>query len=116
MSRWTWWRNTDRPRTRQCPVDAAMLQSYLDGELDAGDAARVRSHVAECHACARELSLYQRISRALAARAEAGTDAATLGRLREFADSLAERETQDPDPARGAEHDAGQSAGHKAGG
>ncbi|WP_079163321.1 anti-sigma factor family protein [Streptomyces sp. RTd22] len=68
MSRWTWWRETERRRTRECPVGAPMLQAYLDGELDAPDAGRVRAHVAECHACARELSLYQRITSELASR------------------------------------------------
>ncbi|GAA1089636.1 hypothetical protein GCM10009579_31820 [Streptomyces javensis] len=71
-----------------------MLQSYLDGELDAPAAARVRTHVAECHRCARELAVYQRISEALAARAT--IDEAVLDRLRDFAESLAERESREP--------------------
>ncbi|GAA0955516.1 hypothetical protein GCM10009574_004220 [Streptomyces asiaticus] len=71
-----------------------MLQSYLDGELDAPAAARVRAHVAECHRCARELAVYQRISEALAARAT--IDEAVLDRLRDFAESLAERESREP--------------------
>ncbi|MET7765129.1 zf-HC2 domain-containing protein [Streptomyces sp. NPDC005336] len=125
MSRWTWWRETERPRTK-CPVDEPMLQSYLDGELDAPAAGRVRAHVAECHRCARELSVYQRITRALGARE--GTDEAALGRLRDLAESLAERESREPGPgsgqppapAPGAEQDpdrnADQSAVHKTGG
>ncbi|MEU7370365.1 zf-HC2 domain-containing protein [Streptomyces hygroscopicus] len=117
-----------------------MLQSYLDGELDAPAAARVRAHVAECHRCARELAVYQRISEALAARAV--TDEAVLDRLRDFAESLAEREGREPgaeplpepvpgtetlpEPvsgtetvpgtAPGTERDADQGAVHKAGG
>ncbi|MCD9590284.1 anti-sigma factor [Streptomyces sp. 8ZJF_21] len=99
MSRWTWWRTARTTRTRQptgrlrttrCPLGAPLLQSYLDGELDAPAAARVRGHVAECHRCARELAVYQRISEALAARAT--IDEAVLDRLRDFAESLAERE------------------------
>ncbi|WP_223863642.1 anti-sigma factor [Streptomyces sp. 5-10] len=103
MSRWTWWRTTrttgttqttGRLLTTRCPLGAPMLQSYLDGELDAPAAARVRTHVAECHRCARELAVYQRISEALAAR---GTvDEAVLDRLRDFAESLAERESREP--------------------
>lgn len=31
------------------------LSAYLDGELDAGEATAVESHVAECHVCAAEL-------------------------------------------------------------
>ncbi|ATL83843.1 serine_threonine protein kinase [Streptomyces malaysiensis subsp. malaysiensis] len=46
--------------------------------------------MAECHRCARELAVYQRISEALAARAT--IDEAVLDRLRDFAESLAERE------------------------
>ncbi|WAP56885.1 zf-HC2 domain-containing protein [Streptomyces sp. S465] len=116
MSRWTWWRTTrtapitrtaqattERRRTTRCPVGAPMLQSYLDGELDAPAAARVRAHVAECHRCARELAVYQRIGEALAARG--ATDEAVLDRLRDFAESLAERESREPgaDPMPGAE-------------
>ncbi|MFE2186827.1 zf-HC2 domain-containing protein [Streptomyces sp. NPDC059455] len=102
MSRWTWWRTTPttgttqttgRLRTTRCPLGAPMLQSYLDGELDAPAAARVRTHVAECHRCARELAVYQRISEALAARAT--IDEAVLDRLRDFAESLAERESRE---------------------
>ncbi|MBI0315115.1 MULTISPECIES: anti-sigma factor family protein [Streptomyces violaceusniger group] len=102
MSRWTWWRTrttgttrtAGRLRTTRCPLGAPMLQSYLDGELDAPAAARVRTHVAECHRCARELAVYQRISEALAARAT--IDEAVLDRLRDFAESLAERESREP--------------------
>ncbi|WP_413101921.1 anti-sigma factor family protein [Streptomyces sp. Inha503] len=103
MSRWTWWRTTrttgttqttGRLRTTRCPLGAPLLQSYLDGELDAPAAARVRTHVAECHRCARELALYQRISEALAARAT--IDEAVLDRLRDFAETLAERESREP--------------------
>lgn len=120
MSRWTWWRETERRRTEGCPVGEPMLQSYLDGELDAPAAGRVRAHMAECHRCARELSVYQRITRALSAREE--RDAAALGRLRELAESLAERESQGPGPGpspdaeQDADRGAGQSAVHKAGG
>ena len=81
------------------------LQSYLDGELDAEAASQVRGHVAECHRCARELSVYQRITAALASPEE--TDEAALARLRDFADSLAEGEGLGPE--------ADQSAVHKAG-
>ncbi|MBP2065411.1 anti-sigma factor family protein [Streptomyces iranensis] len=102
MSRWTWWRTTRTtgttrnagPRTPRCPLGAPMLQSYLDGELDAPAAALVRTHVAECHRCARELAVYQRISEALAAHAT--IDEAVLDRLRDFAESLAERESREP--------------------
>jgi anti-sigma factor RsiW len=121
MSRWTWWRETERRRTRECPVGAPMLQAYLDGELDAADAGRVRAHVAECHACARELSLYQRITSELASRGV--TDEAALARLKEFAASIAERESTrepGPDPGRtpgsGPGPGSGSSAVPKAGG
>ncbi|ASQ95492.1 hypothetical protein CGL27_22615 [Streptomyces sp. 11-1-2] len=153
MSRWTWWRTTRTTRTRQttgdlrsarCPLGAPMLQSYLDGELEAPAAARVRTHVAECHRCARELAVYQRISEALAARGT--TDEIVLDRLRDFAAVLADREGHasgteaaptepvpgtetvpgaapteaepEPVPGRvpGSDRDADQGAVHKAGG
>lgn len=95
MSRWwMWWRSAERRQARECLTDGAELQSYLDGELDAPAARRVRAHVARCHRCARELAAYQRITSAMASRgAREGPDEAALGRLRDLADSLA-------DPAR----------------
>src|ERR1044072_5140050 len=117
MSRWTWWRETERRRTRECPVGGPVLQASLGGELDAPDAGRARAHVAECRACARELSLYQRITSELASRGV--TDEAALARLKEFAASIAEREStrepgSGPGPAPGS--GPGSSPVPKAGG
>lgn len=93
---WMWWRSTEGARARECLADGAELQSYLDGELDAPEARRVRAHVARCHRCARELAAYQRITNALASRgAREGPDEAALARLRDLVGSLAD---PDPDP------------------
>ncbi|CAM5335458.1 Putative zinc-finger domain-containing protein OS=Streptomyces antimycoticus OX=68175 GN=SANT12839_046420 PE=4 SV=1 [Streptomyces antimycoticus] len=103
MSRWTWWRTTRTTRTTQtaaelqgarCPLGAPMLQSYLDGQLEAPAAARVRTHVAECHRCARELAVYQRIERG--AGRPRGDRRGGAGPARDFAESLAERESREP--------------------
>ena len=48
-----------------CP-ESDRLQLLLDGELDARDEARVRSHLIECDACAHELALYERLFTSLA--------------------------------------------------
>jgi anti-sigma factor RsiW len=103
MSRWwMWWRSAERRQARECLTDGAELQSYLDGELDAPAARRVRAHVARCHRCAGELAAYQRITNALASRgAREGPDEAVLGRLRDLAGSLA-------DPARSRTEDRPQ--------
>ncbi|MFI1851894.1 anti-sigma factor family protein [Streptomyces sp. NPDC020480] len=94
---WMWWRSAERGHAEECLADGAELQSYLDGELDAPEARRVRAHVARCHRCARELAAYQRITNALASRgAREGPDEAALGRLRDLVGSLA-----DQDPSRG---------------
>lgn len=98
---WMWWRSAERGRAEECLADAAELQSYLDGELDAPEARRVRAHVARCHRCARELAAYQRITNALASRgAREGPDEAALGRLRDLVGSLAD---QDPNRGRAEE-------------
>ncbi|MGY0060367.1 anti-sigma factor family protein [Streptomyces sp. LZ34] len=91
MSRWwMWWWSAERRQAGECLADGAELQSYLDGELDAPAARRVRAHVARCHRCARELAAYQRITNALTSRgAREGPDGAALGRLRDFVGSLA---------------------------
>jgi hypothetical protein len=86
---WMWWRSAERQQAGECLADGAELQSYLDGELDAPAAGRVRAHVARCHRCARELAAYQRITNALTSRgAREGPDEAALGRLRDLVGSL----------------------------
>lgn len=86
-----WWRSAERRQASECLADGAELQSYLDGELDAPAARRVRAHVARCHRCARELAAHQRVTNALASRgAREGPDEAALGRLRDLASSLAD--------------------------
>lgn len=39
----------------QCSDSRLLIHAYLDNELDAGDCVRLRRHLTECPACAREL-------------------------------------------------------------
>ncbi|MFK4269643.1 anti-sigma factor family protein [Streptomyces milbemycinicus] len=110
---WMWWRSAERQQAGECLADGAELQSYLDGELDAPAARRVRAHVARCHRCARELAAYQRITNALASRgAREGPDEAALGRLRDLVGSLGSLDSfADPAGSRAEERPQDRSQG-----
>ncbi len=74
-------RRADRPACQQV---LRILQSYLDGELDADSAAMVAAHLAEdFRRCGLEAEAYRTIKAALAKQG-AKVDAATLERLRRF--------------------------------
>lgn len=69
-----------------------VLQSYLDGEVDATTSAIVAHHLEECRRCGLEASTYRTIKAAIT---QAGHEATTvdpdaLARLRSFAQDLAE--------------------------
>jgi len=44
-----------------------LIEPFVDGDLEGAEAARLRSHLAGCHACAAELALAERIQRELRA-------------------------------------------------
>jgi anti-sigma factor (TIGR02949 family) len=48
-----------------CEAALDLLEPYLDGDLDAGEEARLRAHLATCPACSAELALAQRVQREL---------------------------------------------------
>lgn len=50
-----------------CAVALDLLEPFLDDELDAGDAERLRGHLAACAACAAEADLARRIQSELRA-------------------------------------------------
>lgn len=81
-----------------CGEVARLLQSYLDGELDAATTVALRAHLRDCVRCGLEAATYQRIKAVLAERGR-GDDDDTLGRLHRFAAQLV---AQGPgSPARG---------------
>jgi len=87
----------ERLRQRVADVTACrdvgrVLQSYLDGELDAAHTAEVATHLEHCVRCGMEADVYTRIQRALARRAD-GADPhpenrLAIERLRRFATTL----------------------------
>ena len=68
-----------------CPAPHR-LDAFLDGDLDAADAAHVREHVAACPACGREAALARQVASALAdaraVRAPNGLAAAAIAEAR----------------------------------
>lgn len=49
-----WWRQ--RRRALHCRDAVALMTSYLDGELDSRDRARLDAHLAECPHCSEYLA------------------------------------------------------------
>lgn len=70
-----------------CADVARVLQSYLDGHVDEMTARRVARHLEACRRCGLEAETYQAIRQALARR-RPDVDAATVERLRSFAQRL----------------------------
>lgn len=83
-----------------CMQVARVLQSYLDGETDDLTARRVSRHLENCRRCGLAADTYDSIKDAISRRARS-VDAATLDRLREFSERLAEE---------GPAEDSGSSA------
>ncbi|MHB1488937.1 MAG: anti-sigma factor family protein [Cellulomonas sp.] len=69
-----------------------VLQSYLDGEVDAATSAIVAQHLEECRRCGLEASTYRTIKSAITqvGHDAAPVDPAAVERLRSFAHDLAE--------------------------
>jgi anti-sigma factor RsiW len=82
-----------------CESIREMLVAWLDGELEASDAAAVRQHVESCAACAGEVSLF-RATQSAVTRALSRTDSVPTDR-REAGFAALLREAQgDPAPVR----------------
>ena len=92
----------ERLRRRRCRQVALVLQSYLDGEVDAGTAGRVHDHLEECRRCGLEATTYRAIKDAIPMAAADTRQPATpvdpdaLQRLRSFADNLVMGEQGEP--------------------
>jgi anti-sigma factor RsiW len=77
-----------RPAQAECREVARLLQSYLDQEIDADEAARVAEHLEVCRRCGLAAETYQQIKTALARR-RLHVDPGALDRLTEFSERLA---------------------------
>ena len=75
-----------------CLRVARVLQSYLDGEVDAPTSAMVAQHLEECRRCGLEASTYRAIKVAITETGPdvAPVDAEAIERLRRFAEDLSE--------------------------
>lgn len=78
-----WWRR----RRLMCPEVRRTLQRYLDGEVDAEWASRVRNHLEDCRRCGLEADTYQALKENLEARGPEVPDE-LVNRLRQFAEGL----------------------------
>lgn len=78
-----WWKR----RRLRCPEVRRTLQRYLDGEVDAEWASRVRTHLEDCRRCGLEADTYQTLKDNLEARGPDVPDE-LVTRLRHFADGL----------------------------
>ena len=70
-----------------CAEVMAVLQSYLDGEVDSATARDVAGHLESCPDCDLESATYRRIKSTLAGRAEP-VDPDVMASLRAFSDRL----------------------------
>lgn len=77
-----------RRRGLSCDAVMEVLQSYLDGEIDAETARRVATHLDDCSDCDLESSTYRRIKVSLGA-ASRPLDPAVLDSLRQFSARVA---------------------------
>jgi anti-sigma factor RsiW len=71
-----------------CAEVAEVLQTYLDGELEASDRPAVAAHLQACRRCGLEEAVYERIKVALARPSDEEVDPAVIERLRRFGSDL----------------------------
>ena len=76
-----------KPGGLSCGQVMEVLQSYLDGEIDAKTASKVSAHLDECVDCDLEAGVYDRIRSSLATRTEP-VDAGVLASLESFSERL----------------------------
>lgn len=75
-------------RGLSCSQVEAVLQQYLDNELDPAEVPKVLAHLEKCKDCGLEASLYERIRGSLVQYQEA-PDADSMARIRAMAHELA---------------------------
>jgi len=74
-------------RHLSCRQVGRLVQGYLDGETDEETAAKVAAHLEDCKRCGLDAQTYREIKAALARNAPGDLDE-SVGRLREFGESL----------------------------
>lgn len=90
MTRWLRRRRGEQNEA-SCAEVAAVLQQFLDGQVDEVTTRRVRRHLDACRRCGLEAETYTAIKDALGRR-RPSVDDDTVRRLREFGRALGERE------------------------
>lgn len=90
MTRWLRWRRGD-DNEASCAEVAAVLQQYLDGQVDDVTTRRVQRHLEACRRCGLEAETYTAIKDALGRR-RAALDDDAVRRLRDFGRDLGELE------------------------
>lgn len=71
-----------------CEQVEAVLQQYLDDELEPSQVPKVLKHLEACKDCGLEADIYTRIKTSLKAH-QASPDGASMARIRSLADELA---------------------------
>jgi len=79
------------PGGMDCHEVGELLQSYLDGHIDADRAHRIEMHLEECRRCGMEADTYERIKSTLAEH-RPDVPPESLDRLRDFGRRLARGE------------------------
>lgn len=79
------------PDEYTCRQVAKVLQSYLDGEVEADVARRVANHVEKCVNCGYEAETLRRICESIA-RQSPPLDTEAVDRIRRFGEDLAHGE------------------------
>lgn len=75
-------------RGLSCKQVDAVMQQYLDQELEASQVPKVLKHLEACKDCGLEASMYTRIKDSLLSH-QAAPDAASTARIRSLAEELA---------------------------
>lgn len=74
-----------------CRQAVALLQSYMDDELDEETRQRVAAHVNDCYQCGLEMNVYQLLRASL--RRKSPVPASAVDRLQQFALDYADLQT-----------------------
>ena len=83
------------PAPMGCREAARVLQSYLDGQLDATEAKRVADHLEVCRRCGLDAATFRSIKATLAGAAPQA-DPEAVDRLQAFARDLGTRPPEQP--------------------
>lgn len=71
-----------------CAEVAEIVQSFVDDETDTETANKISAHIEDCRRCGLEVETYRKIKSSIGKRSQP-IDAASLHRLRSFAERLA---------------------------